>query len=192
MKKILKLFFAYLLISQATWAQSIALNINDQETGNRFILTSNKKDKDPSIDDSVARAGIVLFAAGYQEDKATKLNTYFIDLNIVHNDNRVGCLKEDAVNAILTLVDGSQISCFQISETDCGKEAFKGVFALMTKSGNPADMQANFEKLQKTEIKKIELITTEKKLVYKITDNAQASIKNHFSLLASTIKTSLK
>ncbi|MES2486056.1 MAG: hypothetical protein V4581_08955 [Bacteroidota bacterium] len=192
MKKILKLFLGCLLISQATWAQSIALNITDQETGNRFILTSNKKGKDPSVDDSVARSGIVLFAAGYQEDKKTKLNSYFIDLNIVHNDNRIGCLKEDAVNAILTLADGSQISCFQISETDCGKEAFKGVFALMAKSGNSADMQANFERLQKSEIKRIELITTEKKLVYKMTDDSQEYIKKHFSLLASTIKTASK
>jgi hypothetical protein len=192
MKTILKLLLGCLLFIQASRAQSIALNTKDPETGDRFILTSNKKGPDADVDDSVARAGIVLFAVGYQADKDGKLPIYFIDLNIVHNDNRTGCLKEKESLLELTLSDDTKISCMQISETDCGLGAFKGVFALMPKGGTAQDMQSNFEKLLKADIREMELTTSEKTLKYKTKSDSREYIKKHFALLASTIKTTAK
>jgi hypothetical protein len=193
MKTFLKLALAAVICSQASMAQSIAVNIIDKQTGSRFIQTSNQKGKDINIDDSVAKVGAVFFAAGYQgtaDDKGVQ--SYFIDLNVIHNDNRNGCLSDGVSKAILIFSDESQMECMQISETDCGLTAFKGVFALMPKGGAKTDMQANFEKLQNTEIEKIVIVTTEKELTYKVKKESKAYIKKHFALLASTIKTQAK
>jgi len=183
MKNVLILFFA--LAGFSTAAQTIALNSTDATTGNRLITTSNRKGMELTIADNVARDGALFFAAGYNNSvtKGAAVNNYFIDLTIIHNDNRLGCLQEFTSTAILTLEDGSKIECFQISDSDCDKSSFKAAFALMPKGGKPAEMQTNFAKLLNTPITEIEVVATEGSLTYKIPGKKREILKKHFILI---------
>jgi hypothetical protein len=189
MKLTVKFALIALFVSNAALCQTLFTNTLDKNNGDRLIVTSNTKGPDATLEDSASKTGILLFAAGYQ--KATVAGktgeTYFIDLSIVHNDNRTGCLNEYS-KAILVLADKTEIECFQISETDCSPTDFKSAFALMPYKGSAATMKTNFNKLLTTEITEIKLQTTEKALDFKITKEMKPYLKSHFALIDKTIK----
>lgn len=190
--KLKQLFFSLLLTATAATAQTIDINTNDAATGTRLILTKNHKGAKIDVDDTVAKTGLIFFSAGYQTSVVTdkKVETYFIDLDMFHNDNKLGCIKQSDNNVTLTLEDGTEIQCFQISETECSHEAYKASFALTSKKGTLQDMEQNFRKLQTVAITKIEVTTTEGALVYKI--RAKDLLKGHFALVAKTLNGSVK
>ena len=178
----------------AAQAQTLAVNETDPATGNKLIKTSNLHGAEHDLDDSVVKSGVVFFSAGYQLTNPTQnpLETYYIDLNIVHNDNRLGCLEQLKSHIILTLDDGSAIECFQISDTDCDPNAYYASFALMPKGGNAAMMKQNFEKLIHTPIIRIEVVTSETKVVYKVKKGSMDYLKQHFALIDKTVKAATK
>lgn len=192
--KIKQLLLFVLLAGNAAIAQSIAVNTNDTATGNRVIMTKNHKGAKLEVEDSVAKSGLAFFSAGYQSGtaKGKKVETYFIDLDMFHNDNKLGCINQSANNVTIILKDGSKIECFQISDTDCNPESFKAAFALAPKGGSIEQMEANFKKLQATEISKIIVKTTEGSLDYKIKPKASEYIKSHFALVEKTLSGSAK
>jgi hypothetical protein len=183
-----------LLAGTAATAQTIAVNTNDAQTGTRLILTKNHKGTEITVDDSVAKTGLAFFSVGYQSSMVEnkKVETYFIDLDLYHHNNWLGCIKQMENNVVLTLEDGTEIQCFQISETDCSQEAYKASFALTTKKGTFAEMEANFKKLQTMAIVKIKVLTTEKFLDYKINAKSAEFMKAHFALVAKTLTTGVK
>lgn len=192
--KIKQLLLFALLAGNAAIAQTIAVNTNDAATGTRVIMTKNHKGTKLEVEDSVAKSGLAFFSAGYQSGtaKGKKVETYFIDLDMFHNDNKLGCINQSANNVTIILKDGSKIECFQISDTDCNPESFKAAFALTPKGGSMEQMQANFKKLQTTEISKIIVKTTEGSLDYKIKPKASEYIKSHFALVEKTLSSSAK
>lgn len=192
--KIKQLLLFALLAGNAAIAQTIAVNTNDTATGTRVIMTKNHKGTKLEVEDSVAKSGLAFFSAGYQSGtaKGKKVETYFIDLDMFHNDNKLGCINQSANNVTIILKDGSKIECFQISDTDCNPESFKAAFALTPKGGSMEQMQANFKKLQTTEISKIIVKTTEGSLEYKIKPKASEYIKSHFALVEKTLSGSTK
>lgn len=190
MKNCLQIALLFLLISPFATAQAIYQNSTDPKTGARSILTSNHKGKDIAMSDNISKKGMLFFSAGYHSvPKSGELTeTYFIDLNMIHNDNRLGCLKHQTGKAILTFEDDTQMECFQVSETNCDKLGFVGGYALMPRGGDKTTMKPNFDKLLTTNIIKIEVFTTESSLVYKIKTDAMAYIKSHFKLLDTIIR----
>lgn len=183
------LLIAMLLLGGFTKAQSILVNETDKETGTRLILTKGFAGSEVTIDDSVVRRGTVFFSAGYQEVKVneTKTPLYFIELNIVHNDLRIGCLKQETSKIVLELEDDSKMECMQISPTECDPVGFTGDFVLMPKGGKIAEMTANLKKLESVAIKKITVFTTETEVVYIIKDKCKPVLEKHFSLLEQTL-----
>lgn len=190
-----KQFFLLLLLAgTAATAQSIALNTTDKATGSRQVITKNHVGKEIKVEDSVAKYGLLFFSAGYQStiinDKT--LETYFIDLDMFHHDNKLGCINQLDNNVEITLEDGTQIECFQISDTECDPESYKASFALTSKKGSFADMTKNFKKLQTVAISKILIKTTEGRLLYKIRPSSKDDIKAHFALVAKTLNAEVK
>ncbi|AWH84228.1 hypothetical protein HYN59_03470 [Flavobacterium album] len=194
MKLNLKAIILLLLISTAASAQTIFVNHADPATGSRVVQTNNQIGPQLDMDDSISKHGALFFAAGYQSaTTAGKLvATYYIDLNIIHNDNRLGCLRQLESRIILTLEDGTKMECIQISDSDCDKAAFHAVFALMPKGGTTETMKQNFEKLINTGITEIKVITTEKELDYKIKKDFVPYLKKHFALIDKTVNGSAK
>ncbi len=192
--KFKQLFLFILLAGTAATAQTIAVNTNDTAEGTRVIMTKNHRGTELSVDDSVAKSGLVFFSAGYQTNRVQgkTIETYFIDLDMFHNDNKLGCIQQTADNVVLFLKDGTEIQCFQMSDTECSQEAFKGAFALTGKSGSQQQMQENFKKLQTVAIEKIIVKTSEGKLDYRIKSKSADYIKAHFALVAKTIGGSVK
>ncbi|MHA3789249.1 hypothetical protein ACX0HA_13655 [Flavobacterium hauense] len=190
--KLKQLIALLLLTVTAASAQTIDVNTTDPQTGTRLILTKNHKGSKIEVDDTVAKTGLVFFSAGYQSNaaKGKTVETYFIDLDMYHNDNKLGCVRQSDNNVLLTLEDGTEIQCFQISETDCSHEAYKASFALTSKKGTFEDMEKNFKKLQTVAIAKIVVTTTEGALVYKI--KHKDYVKAHFALVAKTLNSSVK
>ena len=186
--KITKLAFM-LLLCQAVAGQTLLVNTADKETGARTLITNNYKGAEITPDDSVARDGLVFFSAGYQETKAGSAmgQLYFIELNVVHKDNRLGCLEDGKSKVAFIFEDGSRIECIQISETNCDPVGFVAGFALMPKGGTLDTMKQNFSKLRVAEVARIEVFTSEKTMVYHIKSKAAVSIKSHFNLLNKTI-----
>lgn len=191
--KFKQLFIAALLVGNATLAQTIAVNTTD-EAGNKVILTKNHKSNSLQVEDSVAKNGLAFFSAGYQSGtvKGKNTETYFIDLDMFHNDNKLGCINQSANNITLILEDGSKIECFQMSDTDCGQENFKAAFALSSKGGSAEQMVENFKKLTKTGISKIKVKTSESSLEYKIAAKSADYMKSHFALIEKTLQGSVK
>lgn len=188
--KLKQTLLALMLLTGVTaLSQTIAINSTDAKTGDVTIQTTNHKGKDFVTDDSVAKKGLVFFSAGYQKTnvKGKSIESYFIDIDLYHHDNRLGCLKQGANNITLELEDGTEIKCFQISDTDCHHEAFKAAFAMTAKNGNLEEMEANFKKLQTVAVKRIIITTTERTLDYKVKDDAKDIIKAHFALVAKTL-----
>lgn len=186
---------AYLMFLGITAsAQSLIVNNTDSATGSRLVKTDNKEGAKLDLDDSVVKGGAVFFSAGYQSSKAgiKVVDTYFIDMNIVHNDNSLGCLQEFDSQIILILEDGTKVECFQISESDCDKVAFHASFALMPKAGKIETMKENFEKLMTTAITEMIIVTTERKLEYKTKKSSRDFMKKHFALIDKTVKSSAK
>lgn len=183
-------FLMLLLAGTVATAQSIAVNTNDKATGTRQIITKNHKGKEIKVDDSVAKNGLLFFSAGYQStivnDKP--VSTYFIDLDMFHNDNKLGCIKQFDNNVLILLEDGTEIQCFQISETECSPDAYKASFALTSKKGSLADMEKNFKKLQTVGISKIIVTTSESSVDYKIRFKSDDYMKAHFALVAKTLE----
>lgn len=192
--KIKQLLLLVLLAGNAAIAQSIAVNTNDAATGTRVIMTKNHKGNTLEVEDTVAKSGLVFFSAGYQSGtaKGKKVETYFIDLDMFHNNNKLGCINQSANNVTILLKDGSKIECFQISDTDCNPESYKAAFALAPKGGSMEQMEANFKKLLTTEISKITVKTTEGSLEYKIKAKSSEYIKSHFALVEKTLNGSAK
>ena len=192
--KFKQLFLSLLLAGTAATAQTIAVNTNDAATNTRVIITKNHKGGEISVDDTVARNGLAFFSAGYQNTvvNGKPVETYFIDLDMFHNDNKLGCIKQSESNVVLVLEDGNEIQCLQISDTDCDPEAFKAAFALTTKNGTLKQMEENFKKLQSVAIKRIKITTTEDLIDYKITPKSSDYIKAHFALIAKTLQGSVK
>lgn len=189
MKSTITCLLMFILSSYTLSAQKIAINNTDKKTGNQVIITANKKGEVHEKSDTVANNGMVFFSAGYQ--KATlsgkETATYTIELDIVHNDNRLGCMQEFNSKIVLMLEDGSEVECFQISDTDCGENTFKAAFALMPYKKDPALMVQNFEKLQTTGVKKLLVYTTAKPLEFVIPKRKRAYVQEHFVLLNKTI-----
>ena len=175
-------------------AQSLAENRTDTATGGRIIRTNNNSGGDLTLDDSVVKDGAVFFSAGYQSAKpGSKLvGMYFIELYIIHNDNRLGCLNEYDSRIVLQLEDGTKIDCFQISESDCDPVTFQAGFALMPRNGRPETMKENFEKLLTTNISGLVIVTSEKKMDFKIKKSSREAMKKHFALIEKTLKSSAK
>lgn len=183
--KIRHFFLLMLLAGNAAMAQVIAVNKNDASTGTRIVTTRNHRGAKLEVDDSVAKSGLVFFSAGYQ--KATvngkEVETYFIDLDIFHNDNKLGCIQQSAENLTLVLEDGSEIKCYQISDTECAHDAYKAAFALGSRSSTITDMQQNFKKLQSVGIEKIKIKTSESSLEYKMKSKSTDYMEGHFALI---------
>jgi hypothetical protein len=192
--KFKQFFFLLLLAGNAAMAQTIAVNTNDTGTGARVIITKNHVGTELKVDDSVAKSGLVFFSAGYQSTTVNNkpVATYFIDLDMFHNNNKLGCIKQAGNNVTLTLADGSTIQCFQISETECGQEAFKAAFAIAPKNGTAEQMKENFKKLQSVAIEKITVKSTEGELDYKIKSKSSKYIMAHFALVEKTLNGSVK
>ncbi len=188
--KFKQFFLLLLLAGNVALAQTIAVNTNDAATGTKVIITKNHKGKEIAVEDSVAKTGLAFFSAGYQSTtvKGKAVETYFIDLDMFHNNNKLGCIEQSTNNVRLTLADGSEIECFQMSDTECGQDAFKAAFVLSPKNGSIAQMEDNFKKLQIVGIKRIKVTTTEGVLDYKISGKASDYMKAHFALIAKTIK----
>ncbi|KGO86480.1 hypothetical protein Q765_11450 [Flavobacterium rivuli WB 3.3-2 = DSM 21788] len=181
------------LACQGVFAQTIQMNSVDKNTGTRTIITNNHKTGELAPDDSIVRNGLVFFSAGYQHINKSGNNTdvYFIELNIVHKDNTMGCLKDGEGKIIITFEDGTTAECSQISETDCDPVGYNTAFALMPKKGTSAIMKQNFDKLLTTEIKTIKVFTTEKSPSFTVKTVSKPYIMKHFALLDKTIKASL-
>jgi len=194
MRKNLTFLSLLLLTAISATAQTIGVNTIDKAAGTRLIMTSNHDGGTIDLSDSVAKDGTIFFSAGYQEAvvHGKEVGSYFIDLNILHNDNKLGCLREATSKIVLSLSDGSEMECFQVSESDCGAEAFRGTFALIPKGGSTADMDKNFQKLITTEIEDIKVIATEGTLHYNIRSKQRKYLKNHFALVDKTIKEAVK
>lgn len=192
--KIKQLFFLALLITTGATAQTLAVNTNDPATGTRVLITKNHRGSEITADDSVVKHGLAFFSAGYQSTlvQGKPVETYFIDLDMFHNDNKMGCIKQSENNVTLILEDGSEIKCFQMSETDCNDHAFKAAFALTTKEGTTAQMEENFKKLQAFSIKRIKVKTSESLLDYKIGSYPSDYIRAHFALIAKSLKNPVK
>jgi len=190
MKSILLLL---LLICQGAFAQTLQVNSVDKITGTRTIITDNHESGELNPDDSVVRNGLIFFSAGYQKfnKSGNATEVYFIELNIVHKDNTLGCMKEGEGKIIITFQDGTTAECSQISETDCDPIGFTAAFALMPKKGSPATMKQNFEKLLTTEIKTLRIFTTEKSPSFTVKAVSKPYIMKHFAVLDKTIKASL-
>ena len=182
-----------LLACQGAFAQTIQMNSVDKNTGTRTIITNNHKTGELNGDDSVVRNGLLFFSAGYQKinKSGTITEVYFIELNIVHKDNTLGCLKDGEGKIIITFEDGTTAECSQISETDCDPVGYNTAFALMPKKGTSAIMKQNFDKLLTTEIKTIKVFTTEKSPSFTVKTVSKPYIMKHFALLDKTIKASL-
>lgn len=192
--KFKQLFLLLLLAGTAATAQTIAVNTTDAATNTRVIITKNHIGKEISVDDSVAKSGLAFFSAGYQSNTVNgkSIQTYFIDLDMFHNNNKLGCIKQSDNNVLLILEDGSEIQCFQMSDTECSHEAFKAAFALTTKESTASQMEDNFKKLQSVAITRIKVKTTEGLLDYKIKAKSSDHIKAHFALIAKTLQGSVK
>jgi len=184
-----KIILALLLLCNVAFSQSLITNSFDKKTGIRTIATRSIKGSEVSLDDTVARNGVLMFSAGYQEikrnDKSTE--TYFIELNIVHRDPRLGCVQNGISKVILYMADKSQIECIQISDTDCDKVGFIAAFALMPKGGKPEVMKQNFDKLQSVDILKMEILTSESSITYATKTKSRPYIKSHLALISKTI-----
>lgn len=187
--KLRQIIFLLLLSSVTATAQTLAVNTNDTKTGSRVILTKSYKGKKAEVEDSVANRGLVFFSAGYQSHHVGNkdIKTYFIDLNIYHHNNTIGCIRQSANNLILVLEDNSEIECFQISDTDCNQEEYKAAFALSKKNSHFEENEKNFKKLQTVGISKIKLITTETTQEYKIGSKSRNYMKANFELVSKTL-----
>jgi len=192
--KFKQFFFLLLLAGNAAMAQTIAVNTNDTGSGTRIVITKNHVGNELKTDDSVSKNGLAFFSAGYQNTMVNNkpVPVYFIDLDMFHNNNKLGCIKQSENNCLLTLVDGSTIQCFQISDTDCAQQAFKAAFALSPKSGNAEQMKENFKKLQSVGIEKITVITSESRLDYKISPKSSKYLMAHFALVEKTLNGNVK
>jgi hypothetical protein len=193
--KIKQLLLAVLLAGNAAVAQSIAINTTDAATGNRLVMTKNHKGQTLQFDDSVAKSGLAFFSVGYQSIPTAKgptVETYFIDLDMFHNNNKLGCINQATNDVELTLEDGTKIECFQISDSDCGQESFKGAFALVGKDGSAEQMEQNFKKLLTTGITRIIVNPTEGELDYKISSKSSDFMKKHFALVEKTVHNQIK
>ena len=135
----------------------------------------------------------MFFSAGYQKlpTAGSPTEVYFIELNILHNDNRLGCLESGKSKVVLVFKDGTKAECSQISDNDCDPIGFASAFALMQKQGNKEMMKQNFDKLLTTDITNIEVYTSETKLMYNVKTTQRPVIRSHFALLDKTIKASL-
>lgn len=188
----MKYIIPLLMLAFSVKAQSISVDAADKETGGRTVLTRNFAGSEVVPDDTVAKSGLVFFSAGFREVKSSKsaasvTDIYFIELNIVHKDARLGCLRQGNSKVVLELEDGSTIECTQISDTDCDPVGFMSAFALMPKDGTAEQMKQNFEKLKVTAIKKIDVFTSEKQIVYAIKSKSKSYLQRHFALLGKTI-----
>jgi hypothetical protein len=179
-----------LLVSVPCMAQKMAVNAVDPATGGKILLTESVEGNPPKNDESVVNNGLVFFSAGYQDVPAGNglQGLYFISLNIVHHDKRVGCLTQEKGRVLLTLEDGTEINCSQISATDCDPIGFTTDFMLVKKGGSVAEMKQNFEKLQHTMIKRITIITTETAIKYGVKPAKRMLLAKHFGLVAESLK----
>lgn len=184
----MKYIIPALLMAFCANAQSIAEDTTDNDTGTRTVITKNFAAKEIGPDDTIARDGLVFFSAGVQQTKKanTTVEIYFVELNIVHSDSRLGCLTQGVSKIILELEDGSKMECTQISDTDCDPLGFKSAFALMPKGGTSLQMKQNFEKLKNVQIRKIDVITTEREVIYAVKSKSRQFIQGHFALLEKT------
>jgi hypothetical protein len=183
------IFLALLLLCNMAFSQSLITNSFDKKTGIRTIATKSIKGPEVTLDDTVARNGMLFFSAGYQEikgnDKST--NTYFIELNIVHREPGLGCLQNGKSKVVLHMADKTEIECIQISDTDCDKVGFIAAFALMPKGSKPEVMKQNFDKLQSVDILKMEIFTSESSITFTTKTKSRPYIKSHLALISKTI-----
>lgn len=179
-----------LLVAVPCMGQKISVNAVDATTGAKTILTQGVVGATPKNDESVVNNGLVFFSAGYQDLQAgnSLRGIYFMSLNIVHDDKRVGCLTQEKGKILLTLQDGSQITCSQITPSDCDPVGFNADFVLAEKEAGLDEMKANFEKLQHTMIKRITIVTSETVIKYWVIPSKRMELAKHFALVANALK----
>ena len=192
--KFIQYLLLLLLAGNAAIAQQIAVNTNDAATGTRVIITKNHAGSTIVSDDTVVKTGLVFFSAGYQKTMINQkeVETYFIDLDIFHNNNKLGCIKQGESNIVITLEDGTEINGFQISDTECNPQSFKAAFAIAPKGATTTVMAENFKKMQNSPIAKIKITSTEGFLNYKIRSGSSKYIKDHFALVQKTLNSGVK
>jgi hypothetical protein len=184
-----KILFFLLLLCNVAFSQSLITNSFDKKTGIRTIATKSIKGSEVTLDDTVARNGMLFFSAGYQEikGKESSTETYFIELNIVHREPGLGCLENGKGKVVLHMADKTRIECVQISDTDCDKVGFIAAFALMPKGGKSEVMKQNFEKLQTIDILRMEILTSESSITFTTKTKSRPYIKSHLALISKTI-----
>lgn len=184
-----KLIFA-LLVSASCFAQRIDVSVKDTISGARTIYTELPKSISADERETVVNNGIVFFSAGYQDVKVPggQKGLYLISLNIVHRDKRVGCLKQESGKIILVLEDGSEITCSQISATDCDPVGFVADFVLAQNGQTAAEMKTNFLKLQTVLIKKILVVASETTIPFVVKQRARPLLREHFRLVAAELE----
>lgn len=185
----MKKLIIVLLAAVPCMAQKISVNAVDPSTGGKTVLTESVENNPPRDDESVVNNGLVFFSAGYQDVPAGSglQGLYFMSLNIVHHDKRVGCLTQESGKILLTLVDGTEITCSQISATDCDAIGFNTDFLLAKKGASTSEMQQNFDKLQHTLIKRITVITSETAIKYWVKPSKRAALAQHFASVAKSL-----
>lgn len=192
--KFKQLFLMLLLVGNAAIAQQLAVNTSDTASGTRIIITKNHAGTTIVADDTVVKTRLVFFSAGYQKTTVNnkEVETYFIDLDMFHNNNKLGCIKQGENNIVITLEDGTEIKGFQISDTECNPQAFKTAFAVAPKGSSVTVMAENFKKMQNSPIAKIKITTTEGFLNYKIRSGSSEYVKKHFALVEKTLNSTIK
>lgn len=183
------LIAALVFVTNILSAQGIDINTSEN-SGNRYITTKNYRGTSISVSDNVVTSGAVFFSAGYQYRvlDSGNVESYFINIDMVHNDNRIGCLKEYTSKLFLILEDDSKIECFQVSESDCGPNSYTATFVLMDRGGNATLMRKNFDELLNKKINKIQVYTSEKVLDYNVKQSFKPYLKKHFEVLEKAIK----
>ena len=177
---------------QTSVAQRLEVNNVDPKTGSKTFITSNHVGADVTWDDTVTRNGMLFFSAGYTSDNKnnTLVETYFIDLSIIHNDARLGCLMHNTGKIIITFTDGTTAECMQVSDNSCDKLAFNAGYALTPRGSSVNVMKQTFDNLLVKDIKSIEVFTSETSVKYPIKTQKIDYIKAHFALLDKRIKQS--
>jgi len=192
MKNTIFAIFALLFVAQSSVAQRFEVNDVDPKTGSKTFITSNHVGADVMWDDTVTRNGMLFFSAGYTSDikNNTAVETYFIDLSMIHNDARLGCLMHNSGKIIITFTDGTTAECMQVSDNSCDKLAFNAGYALMPRGDYTNKMRQTFDNLLVKDIKSIEVFTSETTIKYPIKSQKMDYIKAHFALLDKRIKQS--
>lgn len=176
MKKILFLLF----ISISAFGQRIAQNHIDEFTDAKIIKVDASEGKKWKTTDNVATGffnNIFLSTRFVGSD----INSIILNVNI--QIGQTVCLSEYEGMAILLLKDNSKITLKQVSRVDCNSSV-DGKYIL---GESFAEQLENLKILEKINLSKIRIYTTNGYLDFEIKDKKQEIIKNHFKILHNEI-----